>query len=120
MKKLLLSLLVFTLLGISSCSNTTKDKPKKNTENEVGLNTCEEFLAHYEEWIDLYLEVINDYFNNPSDEISANRYMELMQEGLEWSTKWEKLVECADDEKYKQRFEEISKEVENKLEGLGL
>lgn len=46
--------------------------------------------------------------------------MELMQEGIEWSTKWEKLVESADEKKYKQQFKIISKELENKLEKLSL
>ncbi len=120
MNKLTSIILATVFLSFYSCGNTGKENTKSEKEISVEINACDEFLAQYEEWIDDYIEVINDYFNNPSDEINTSRYMELMQEGANWITKWEKLVECADDEKYKQRFEDISKEVENKLEELGL
>lgn len=120
MSKVYYILLLSLLLSFYSCGNPGDKKAKTSTFETVGINTCDEFLAHYEEWIDDYLSVIDAYFNNPSDEATTNQYMQLMQEGINWSTKWEKLVECADDDKYKKRFEEISKEVEKKLEELGL
>lgn len=46
--------------------------------------------------------------------------MELMQQAMDWSNEWIELVECADDEEYKQRFEEISLEIEDKIRELQL
>ena len=77
-------------------------------------------MEHYEEWIDEYLVIIDSYFKDPSNEEIATKYMELMTEGMSWSTKWIALVDCADDEEYEKRFEEISKKVEKKLGELGL
>jgi flavodoxin len=67
-----------------------------------------------------YLKVIDAYFNNPNDEEIAKQYMKLMQEALDFSSKWNGLIECADDEKYADKFEEISRQVEEKLSELGL
>ncbi|MFC2152608.1 hypothetical protein ACFLSE_08780 [Bacteroidota bacterium] len=120
MKKLTFLILMLSFIGFYSCSNTGKEKSKATEEQINEKNACDEFLEQYEGWIDEYLEVIDSYFNDPSDETMAAKYMALMQEGIEWSTKWIALVECADDEKYKQRFEDISKEVEKKMSELGL
>jgi hypothetical protein len=46
--------------------------------------------------------------------------MELMQEAMTWSTKWIALADCADDEEYEQKFEEVSKKIEEKLAEIGL
>ena len=111
------------MLGYVSCSNsgTKKEKTSDKKERQSDkINDCDDFLAHYEEWIDEYINVIDDYLKNPSDKNLGARYMELMQEGMEWSTKWIALVDCANNEEYEKRFEEISSEVENKLKELGL
>lgn len=120
MKKSGLLILILVFMGIFSCNNPTQEKVKTIDIQSVEYTTCDEFLEQYEVWIDKYLEVIDAYFNNPSDETNASQYMELMQEGIEWSGKWEKLVDCADNKKYKSRFEEVSKEVEKKLKEMGL
>ncbi len=115
MKKILIFLIiVFT--GAVSCVNTSREKADSGQEKKP----CDAFLAHYEEWADDYFTAIEDYMNNPTDEEIEARYMELMQQALEWSNDWIDMVECADDEEYKQRFEEISKEVEDKIRELKL
>ena len=119
MKKLIYLLMIFSFVGIYSCGNSGKEK-QKDTEEVKGSTPCDKFLVEYEEWTDEYLKVIEDYMNNPSDEAIANRYMELIQQAMEWSTKWINLVDCADDEKYEKRFEEISKEIEQKMKELQL
>lgn len=122
MKKLTFLILLISILGFTSCGSSPekKDSTPKEEKLSKGIKDCDDFLEHYEEWIDEYLEIIDSYFKNPADETIATKYMALMQEGMEWSTKWVALVDCADDEKYEKRFEEISKKVENKLEDMGL
>jgi len=111
------------MLGFVSCGNSETKKEKISDKKESKsdeINDCDEFLAHYEEWIDEYLKVIDDFLKNPEDKTIGESYMKLMQEGMEWSSKWIALADCADNTEYKKRFEEISKEVENKLKELGL
>ena len=120
MKKIIISLLLLSYLGVSSCVIKMKDEEKSKVEESTEKNACDEFLEQYEDKMDEYLEVIDAYFNNPNDEEIAVRYMKLMQEALEFHSKWKEILACADDEKYADRFEEISRQVEEKLSELGL
>lgn len=119
MKKTLI-FIILILSTVFSCVNTSNEKTDSTKDEEKGKNACDEFLAHYEKWADEYFNAIEDYMNNPSDEEIAARYMELMQQAMEWSNEWIDLVECADKEEYKQQFEEISAEVEQKMQELNL
>lgn len=123
MKKLTYLILLFSILGFASCSSSGTDKEKSTQKKEKKsdeIKDCDDFLAHYEEWVDEYIKVLDDYLKNPGDETVATRFMELMQEAAEWSTKWIALAECVDNEEYEQEFEEISKKVEDKLKELGI
>jgi len=119
---------LFVILGVTtlySCGGSGSEKVKETneekTEEKSGtINDCDDFLAHYEEWVDEYIEVIDSYFKNPADQTLSTRYLELMQEAMEWSTKWIALVECADDDEYKQRFEDLAKKIETKIQEIGL
>lgn len=122
MKKIIYLVVTIGLFLSYSCSSSS-EKKENNQKSELNAQTikdCDEFLAHYEEWVDDYIKVLDDYFKNPSDPTLASKYMELMQEALHWSNKWTALVECAENEKYEKRFEEISNEVEEKLREIGL
>lgn len=120
MKRIIFVFLVLSYVGISSCIITTKKEDDSDKTKAIEETACDEFLEEYEELMDQYLEVIEDYFNNPSDEATASKYMELMQKTMEYNNKWEDLIDCADDEKYIEEFEAISKQVEDKLVELGL
>ena len=122
MKKIIYLIAILGLFMNYSCSSSKTEK-QNNAESELSAETiknCDDFLAEYEKWVDDYVQVLDDYFNNPSDPEISNKYMDLMQEAIKWNTKWEALVECADDEKYEKRFEEISKDLEEKLQEVGL
>lgn len=122
MKKILYLITIIGLFSLYSCGSSSNEK-QNNNESKLSSETiknCDDFLAEYEEWVDDYVQVLDSYFNNPSDPEIATKYMELMKEAIHWSTEWTALVECADDEKYEKRFEEISKEVEDKLQEIGL
>lgn len=111
-------LFVFSMFACSSGSGTKSDETNK-LESEV-IKDCDDFLNHYEEWGDKYIEVIDAYMKNPADEKIAAQYMDLMQETLNWSSKWSTLSQCADNKEYSERFEEVAKEVEQKLREIGL
>ena len=120
MKKSIYLIPLILLLIFVSC-NYSENKSAKNEKPETEVSdVCDEFLEHYQEWIDEYIVVIDAYLKNPKNENNAQKYLELMQTATEWNSKWVDLMECADDEKYKKRFEEISKEVEQKLDEIGL
>jgi len=120
MKKIFIIFLLLSYMGISSCIITTKKEGDSDKKEVTEKTACDEFLEEYEELMDQYLQVIEDYFNNPSDEVTASNYMELMQKTMEYNNKWENLIDCADDEQYRSEFEAISKQVEEKLVELGL
>ena len=123
MKKLTFLIAIVSILGFTSCNSSksdNKDADQKEEKVSKSIKDCDDFLEHYEEWIDEYLEIIDAYFKNPADETIATKYMALLQEGMGWSTKWITLVDCADDEEYEKRFEEISKKVEDKMTEIGL
>lgn len=125
MKRLVYLFVMLGVIAMYSCGGSSSEKAKeakdKNTEIKSGaIKDCDDFLTHYEEWVDDYIKVLDDYFKNPADQTIATRYMELMQEAMEWNTKWIALVDCADDEEYEKKFEEISKDIEKKLEEIGL
>lgn len=120
MKKLIFFVAILGLFMNYSCSSSKSEKENKSELKAASIKDCDDFLEHYEEWVDDYIEVLDAYFNNPADAEIASKYMELMQEAMQWSTKWTALVDCADDEKYEKKFEEISNKVEEKLKELGL
>jgi hypothetical protein len=121
MKKIIYLIALISFLGFVSCgSSSDKDKSSDKKELSDEINDCDDFLAHYEEWVDDYIKVLDDYLNNPTDEKVATRYMELMQEAMTWSTKWIALSDCADNEEYEQKFEDASKKIEEKLTEIGL
>ena len=120
MKKTFLVFLIISYFGFNSCVSNTKNEEKTQTEKSSENKICDEFMKKYEDMTNEYLNIIDEYFNNPTDETTAAHYMELMQETLELSEEWEKLIDCADDKKYKDKFEAISEEVENKISELGL
>ena len=121
MKKGIYLVGIMVLLLAYSCVNNSQKS--KNAEQELNAETikdCDDFLEQYEKWGDEYLKVLDDYFKDPSDQENTMRYVELMQEALEWSTKWSALMDCAEDEEYEKKFEAISNELEEKMKELNL
>jgi len=113
-------LAVMFLVSITSCNYSGKEKSVTKEDTTVQNTACDEFLERYEDWADEYFEALEEYTKNPSDEEVVMHCTELMQQAMEWSTKWIDLVECADDEKYEERFKEISREIDQKLDELNL
>jgi hypothetical protein len=134
MKKLLSLLFIASLVTICSCGggtsgNRDESSEKSSTEakslkkgkagNDL-VSTCEDFLDSYEEWIDLYIEAIREYKENPYDKDKMTKYMQAMTEASEWGQDWVKLHTCAMQEKYQKRFEEIADRATKELEEMGI
>ena len=133
MKKLLGLLFIASLLISFSCGggktggkeksskeSTKEKKSKKIKEGDAELiTTCEDFLDRYEEWVDLYIEVLKAYKENPYDAETLNKYSETMSEASVWAQDWTKMHVCAMKEKYRKRFEEIADKASKALEELG-
>ena len=132
MKKLLSSLFIASLLIFFSCSGgksgseeKSSEKSSKETKSEKKsrgtelIASCDDFLDRYEEWVDLYIEVLKAYKQNPYDAETMNKYAETMSEASVWAQDWTKLHVCATREKYRKRFEEIGDKVSKALDELG-
>lgn len=127
-----LFLSVIFLIGFSSCgSNKSKTDTDKNATEQmedsqesnkiVKAKDCDEFIDQYEEWMNNYIDMIDKYMKNPTDPTLLNDYMRLSQEGMNWMNQWNsKLYYCASQDKYQERFDEISEKAEKKLKELGL
>lgn len=131
---------IFIVLAIASwsCGQGGSDKTKKEKEasedqmvtdeakekSAEGIKTefknCDEFLDAYEEWIDVYLEVLEKYMKNPMDPTISQEYLEKAQKLSVWAANWMKIYTCATDKKYKKRFEEISEKADKKMKELKL
>jgi len=135
MKKLLSLLFVASLIIIYSCGggkSGNKDEPseerssteaksmKKDKAGDDLISNCEDFLDSYEKWVDLYLEAIRGYKENPYDKDKMTKYMQAMTEASVWAQDWVKLHTCAMQDKYQKRFEEIADRVNKELEAMGI
>lgn len=121
MKRIFNLLIIIALTVFISCNPGAEKKSEESEKAKTSvIKDCEDFIEHYEAWGDKYIEVIDMYMKNPTDEKNASKYMELMQEAMLWSTKWTALVDCADNDEYAKRFENVAKEIEAKLQELGL
>jgi hypothetical protein len=133
MKKLLNLLFVISLVIIWSCgggktggSDESAEKSpseakslKKSKAGDELISSCEDFLDSYEEWVDLYIEAIRAYKDDPLNKDKMTKYMQAMTEASVWAEDWVKLHTCAVQEKYQKRFQEIADKAEKELEGMG-
>jgi len=133
MKKII-SLFVFTSLLFASCGNNPSNEKENSTdaseqltaesENSSDLEeptNCEEYLDRYEKWTNDYIKLVEKYMKNPMDASLSTEFMEQAQEGSLWLEKWSsELADCASQEKYQKRYDEISEKTEKKLEELGI
>jgi len=120
-------ILVFSVLflfscGLGSTDNKTEDE-KDNTKESVTENedskssegSCEEFLVDYEKWVDEMIVVIKKAKSNPLDLSNTKRMMEATTKLSEWMEKWTNLYDCANNEEYTKKMEELQKKVEKEL-----
>ena len=130
--KTIISAILFASLLLTSCnSNRSDEKSISATEQSAEeveasgdlakMNSCEEYLDQYEKWIVDYIVLVKKYMNNPMDSSLSQKFLEQAEEGTLWMTKWsDDLADCASQEKYQKRFDEISERAEKELEELGI
>jgi len=133
MKKII-PLFLFTSLLFASCGNNPSNEKEKSTNASEQLsdelsksgdienpNSCEEYLDQYEKWTEDYFKLVEKYMKNPMDASLSGEFMKQAQEGSLWLDGWSsELADCASNEKYQKRYDEISEKVEKKLEELGI
>lgn len=124
MKKLMyvLSVLFFISCGTNTTDNTTTDdnQTKDETvtekdESKAGDGSCEEFLADYEVWVNEMIVVIKKAKANPLDIQNTKKMMEATSKMAEWTEKWTALYDCANNEKYTKKMEELQEKVEKEI-----
>ena len=132
--KTIISLFLFTSLIFVSCGNNPsndKEEPTNALEQSSAEsasssdlenpNSCEEYLDQYEKWTEDYFKLVEKYMKNPMDASLSGEFMKQAQEGSLWLERWSsELADCASNEKYQKRYDEISEKVEKKLEELGI
>jgi hypothetical protein len=128
--KTFISILLFASLLFSACGNSESKDQDKTDSTEISdedptkvgeAKDCDEFIDQYEEWMDNYIVMIEKYMKNPADATLLNEYMKLAQEGMTWMNQWNsKLFYCASQDKYQERFDEISEKADKKMKELGI
>ena len=94
-------------------------KSSEKDRDAKGIASCSRFLDEYEEWVDTYLDFLEDYSKNPMDPTLAQKYAEVGQEASDWYMKWGSMYACATREKYQKRFKMIAEKVEQKMKEIG-
>jgi hypothetical protein len=133
--KNLLSLFICLVMLTTACGNQNKETQSQESEVKEKMESledmrsddfkaakdCEEFIDQYEQCMDNYIALLERYMNNPADAALAQEHMKVSQEAMNWVSQWNThLAQCASNEKYEKRFNEISERAEKKLNEMGL
>lgn len=116
-------LFLVSLLILLSCGNKTNKTEGEDAESATieqtdksgAIGGCDEFLDDYEAWVDEVVKIYANYRENPLDEQNTEKLMQTTQELSEWSEKWVHLYDCASDDKYVKRMEELEERVEKAM-----
>ena len=76
---------------------------------------CDEFLTDYEKWVDELIIVYKKVKENPSDMTNNKKLMEITQEMAKWGEKWGSLYDCAKNEDYAQKMEDLQKKAQEAM-----
>ena len=90
------------LFSITACKSKVENEPVEEfiedsdiitEEAESSENTTEwqSFLVDYEEWVDTYIELLEEYKNDPTDLTILEDYTEMLAELTEWTEKTEEI-----------------------------
>lgn len=112
------------MLVMASCGSNTGKKQSDNEDKETKVEqkqkksaqgSCDEFLADYEKWVDEFVKLYKEAKANPTDMEVTQKMVDATNKMAEWSEKWTKLYDCANNEKYVKRMEELQKRVEKEM-----
>ncbi|MCK4569549.1 MAG: hypothetical protein KAT76_04610 [Bacteroidales bacterium] len=124
---LMLSFFLFSCGGSSEQAAGDSDEAVKTEQSEdvsdegdLTVNDCDDFLDKYDQWTDDYLKVLKAYFEDPTNLTISEEYLELTESMTTWYTDWTNYAQCASQEKYQERFEEIADKLEKGMEEIGI
>ncbi len=123
---LMLSFFLFSCGGSSEKTTGDGDEAVQTEQSseiddgDLTIKDCDDFLDKYDEWTDEYLKVLKAWKEDPTNVEVSQSYMELTQSMTTWYTEWTDYVQCAAQEKYQKRFEEIAEKIDKGIEELGL
>jgi len=124
---IMLSFFLFSCGGSSEQATTDGDEAVKTEQSDedtdggdLTIKDCDDFLDKYDEWTDDYLKVLKAYFEDPTNLTISEEYQDLTESMTTWGTDWTNYVQCASQEKYQKRFEEIADKLEKGLEEIGI
>ena len=124
---MMLSFFLFSCGGSSEQATGDSDEAVKTEQSDevpdegaLTIKDCDDFLDKYEQWTDDYLKVVEAYLKDPTNIEISQDYIALAESMGTWYSDWTNYIECASEEKYQKRFEEISDKVDKKLQELGL
>ena len=110
----ILSVMLFVACG-NNASNKDVNFQDENKSESTLNNSCEQFLSDYENWVDEVIVIYQKIKDNPTDIQNAKKMIEATQKMSEWSQKWTKLYDCANNEKYSKRMEELQAKVDKEI-----
>jgi hypothetical protein len=119
-------LLIFSMLFMLSCgsdsakssSDAKADTEKENTEQSdaSSKSDCDDFLDDYEKWVDEVIVVYKKAKEDPTDIENTQKLLTVTTEVAKWADKWEGLMDCANNEKYAKRMEELEERMNKAME----
>jgi len=98
----------------------TEESDDASDGGDLAIKDCDDFLDKYDEWTDDYLKVLKAYFEDPTNLVISEEYRELTESMTTWYTDWTSYAQCAAQEKYQKRFDEIGEKIDKGLEEIGI
>jgi hypothetical protein len=109
---LILSFLFMLSCGTDTAKNNTDkeadaDKAKTEQSDATSKSDCDDFLDDYEKWVDEVIVVYKKAQDDPTDIENTQKLLTVTTEVAQWADKWESLMDCANNEEYAKRMEEL-------------
>ena len=98
----------------------TEQTDEAEGEADLTIKDCDDFLDKYDEWSDDYLKVMKAWKEDPTDITLGEEFQKLSESMTTWYSEWTGYVQCAAQEKYQERFEEIGDKIDKGMEEMGL
>lgn len=88
----------------------------EDSESELsGSGDCDEFLAGYEEFMDEYITILENYQNDPSDASLVADYTRMMNEASKWASR---APDCSSDPTFAAKLTAIQMKISNAASGI--
>lgn len=109
----------------TSTNNNAVVNNNDNNDDDVNANNnaattfnpddCQQFLDDYEAWADEAIVVVKSAKANPTDPQNIEKLLVVSEELANWSTKWNTIYGCSDDQDFNARVDEIEQKIDTEL-----